>query len=429
MILRLSIILLSSGILFAQDSAPDAKINPIALLPDGSVLKEVLLPRYNSERHLVGDLKAETMTLIDSNRIQGENILIQFYDKNQSPSGKVKLLNALFDQSTSLLYATEAVEITNDNLVARGSGLVYAFQKGRGFLRGPATTWISPTPKPPTSMLTSPIGKAAIFALCLAPPLSLATPPILISTEGITGIKAEAESQEPDLGQANGATQTQLDADMAADMEAAEKVSEAAIGFVKNSKITTTITDEVDETIKTTPLEVNPGPNDTVIKCDGGMYFDADAGVLVYMKNVTVTDPRFNLSGASELKVFFEKKAVETKEPAKDAKEPVQDAQKPKMSGPTASFGDVQKLIATGAVLFLQKSVGGKEPVEASGAILTYDVPKGEIIISRGFPWVKQGSFYARAKQANLTLRLLNNGSFSTQGSWEMGGSLNLKKK
>ena len=38
------------------------------------------------------------------------------------------------------------------------------------------------------------------------------------------------------------------------------------------------------------------------------MYFDSDEGVFVYLKNVRVTDPRFTMSGANELKVFLGKK-------------------------------------------------------------------------------------------------------------------------
>jgi hypothetical protein len=146
------------------------------------------------------------------------------------------------------------------------------------------------------------------------------------------------------------------------------------------------------------------------------MYFDADEGILVYLKNVKVTDPRFNLSGASQLKVFFEKKPE--KKEAKD---------KPKEPGGMGNFGDVKKLVAEGAVLIDQKGVGGKDSVQASGRILTYNIPTGEIIIHGGYPWVKQGTYFARAKEPNLTLRLLNNGSFSTEGNWEMGGNLNLK--
>ncbi len=168
---------------------------------------------------------------------------------------------------------------------------------------------------------------------------------------------------------------------------------------------------KADEEAK--PLDIKPGPGDTVIDCDGGMFFDANEGVLVYLKNVRVTDPRFTLSGASELKIFFDKKPDEPK------------AKEEKGVGPTANFGDVKKLIATGAVRILQKSVGGKEPVEASGGLLTYNIKNGEIIISERFPWVKQGKIYAIAKEPNLTLRLLNDGSFSTEGNWQMGGNLN----
>jgi lipopolysaccharide export system protein LptA len=175
------------------------------------------------------------------------------------------------------------------------------------------------------------------------------------------------------------------------------------------------------------------------------MYFDAEAGVLVYLKNVTVTDPRFTLTGADELKVFFakkdpkkitpsdkkneQKKESSSSEPNKAEGEKKETVKKPETIGPAANFGDVQKLIASGTVRLVQKGVAGKDPVEASGGLLTYDVPKGEIIISQRYPWVKQGSFFARAKQPNLTLRLLNSGSFTTQGEWEMGGNLKLNDR
>jgi len=400
--------------LFAQGPASvDAKTNPISLLPSGSVLKGVLLPRYDEDRNLVGDLKAEVMTLIDADRVNGENVLIRFYKPDRSLRGKVKLQNATFDQSKSLLYANEPAEITNDNLVARGSGLVYAFQEGRGFLRGPATTWISPT-QLSTSMRTSPTTRAAIVALYLASPVISAAPPKFVTEEELAAIKAEAEPMRPRVDEANRSAQAQLSEDRAA----AEKASETARSFVKASKIKTIATEEPAETEEAAPLEVNPGPEDTVIKCEGGMYFDSEEGVLVYLKNVTVTDPRFNLSGASELKVFFDKPEPKEK--------PATEKEESGGLGPTANFGDVKKLVASGAVKILQKSVGGKDPVEASGAILTYDVPKGEIIINGGYPWVKQGSYYARAKQPNLTLSLLNNGDFSTQGEWEMGANLKL---
>ena len=426
--------LLSAGSLLAKDPIEEAVKNPMALLPDGSVLHGVHLPRYDKDRNLVGDLKAKIMTLINAQEIQGEDVLIKFYKPDRSLRGTVELKKAIFNQSTSRLRANEPVEITTDNLVAKGSGLIYSFQNGQGFLIGPSTTWLS-YPEPTTSMRPTTHQTAALVALCLAPSLTIASPPANVSDAELSEIKSSAQTVKPKLDAQADAT----DATLTADLIAGQKASDSAHSFVQSAELNKISTEPAAQGA---PLEVVPGPNDTVIKCEGGMYFDAEAGVLVYLKNVTVTDPRFTLTGADELKVFFAKKEPkkpatpdnkdpENKEPApadpnKTDPEKKQTPKKPTAIGPTANFGDVQKLIATGTVRLVQKSVGGKDAVEASGGLLTYDVPKGEIIISQRYPWVKQGNFYARAKQPNLTLRLLNSGSFSTQGEWEMGGN-NLK--
>lgn len=407
----LSILLLAAPALCAQEAGRDVKKNPISLLPDGSVLKGVLLPRYDAKRNLVGDLKAETMTLIDSKRVQGENVLIRFYNPDRSLRGKVALQNALFDQEKSRLSANEPVEITTDRLVARGSGLVYAFQGGEGFLRGPATTWIS-APPTATSMNANPLPSAALFALCLAQAPLIAVPPAYVTEEEIAAMKAEAASVKPEADKLAESAESAL----SQDIHDGENASGAALAFIHSSGIKTIATDAPEVETEAKPLEIKPGPDDTLITCDGGMYFDADEGILVYLKNVKVTDPRFNLSGAEQLKVFFDKKP-EKQEADDKVKTP---------TGP-GNFGDVKKLVAEGAVLIDQKSVGGKEAVQASGRILTYNVPTGEIIIHGGYPWVKQGTYFARAKAPDLTLRLLNDGSFSTQGNWQMGGNLNLK--
>lgn len=412
---RLSTALLSSGILFAIPAkAEDSKKSPISLLPDGSVMKGVLLPRYDEDRRLIGDLKAEILTLIDRNRVQGENVLIRLYQENGSEKGRIELKNAIFDQKRSLLKADEPIQLTNENLVAQGTGLVYAFQEGKGFLHGPATTWIS-SPESPTSMRFNPMNKSAIIALCLAPSIVQAAPPDIVSEKELEAIRAEAETARPRVEKINRESAEIL----AEDRAAADKAAKDAFEFIKASDIQTVATEEA-EAEKAAPLKVEPGPDDTTINCDGGMFFDAEEGVLVYLKNVTVTDPRFTLNGANELKVFFDKKETPKGE-EKDGKE---------SKSPEASFGDVRKLVATGAVRILQKGVAGKEPVEASGAILTYDIASEEIIISGGYPWVLQGDFFARAKEPNLTLRLTTDGSFSTKGKWEMGGkNLNLNKR
>jgi len=183
------------------------------------------------------------------------------------------------------------------------------------------------------------------------------------------------------------------------------------------------------------PLEVKPGPKDTVVSADDGMFFDAEKGILVYLKNVQLTSPDFDLSGANELKIFLGKKEEKKKPPVKEgapAPEPVQDEKKddkknaaPGILGAAGGFGDPEKIIATGAVKITQKAVGGKPPVVASAAVLTYDAKTGEIILNGGYPWVQQGTTFMRAKEPNLYLRIKKDGSFVTEGLWDMGGQFN----
>jgi lipopolysaccharide export system protein LptA len=351
------------------------------------------------------------MTLIDTERVQGENVLIRLFNRDRSLRGKVKMENALFDQTKSRLFANEPVEITADRLVARGVGLVYSLREGKGFLKGPASTWIS-APPTATSMISSPFSAAALVAFCLAPSPLIALPPPFVSEEEIAAIKADSAPAKPEADKRSAATQASFNESV----EQGNKASAAALEFISTSEIKSVAAEEPAAEAK--PLEVKPGPDDTLITCDGGMYFDSDEGILVYLGNVKVTDPRFSLSGAQQLKVFFEKKPKK-KKAKKDDKKPAG----------MGNFGDVQKIVAEGAVLIDQKAVGGKEPVQASGRILTYNIPTGEIIIHGGYPWVKQGTYFNRAKEPNLTLRLLTSGSFSTStdGIWEMGGNLNLK--
>ena len=230
LILRISILLLSTGILFAEDPVAESTKNPMSLLPNGSVLHDVLLPRYDKERNLVGDLKAEIMTLINSQNIQGENVLIKFYKPDRSLRGKVQLQKAVFNQITSQLRADEPIEITTDNLVAKGNGLIYAFQNGQGFLIGPSTTWISYS-EPTTSMRPTTTKAAALLALCLAPSLTIAAPPTNVSQSELAEINTAAVSVKPQLN----AQSDEINASLKADLAAAKKAADAAHSFLKSA--------------------------------------------------------------------------------------------------------------------------------------------------------------------------------------------------
>lgn len=411
---------LAPTFLVGQIPLPEkAQLPAISLLPDGSQLKGVMLPRYDKMQKLTGVLKAETMTLINAEQIAGSRVSLEFYNPDQSPRGRVDLKNVIFFQAKGLIQAEENVTIQSERLTAHGSGLVYSHISGQGFLLGPATTTTSQ--KPTETTMQAPHQKLRAAALAgialVAQPLAAAPPPHLTAEEK-TALQADAATKAPVLAAANAQTQKVI----AESATASATADAAAASFLAAAQIPNPAAD-TSEPAAAKPLEVEIAPTQTTITCDGGIYFDADEGILVYSKNVVVKDPRFDLTGVNELKVFLGKKA-----PAA-APEPGSAATEKPMANVAASFGEVERILATGAVRLLQKNVeGGKPAIEASGAIFNYNVKSGEIVITGGFPWVKQGSNYLRASQPNLNLRIQKSGSFATEGKWQMGGDLNQKK-
>jgi hypothetical protein len=381
---------------------PKKKVQATSLLPSGSELKGVMLPRYDENHKLVGVLKSKAITLVNENQMAGTGVSVEFFDADQTSGGRIDMKKVMFDKAKGILSAREPVDIKSDKLTASGSGLHYSFEENKGFLLGPATTTIISSIQ--TAMNSNP-SKLRTTALGFA-----------MATQTIIAAPMEAAAQS---NAANQETRTSL----AKDLDDSVAALTAAKNFLVEADLSATSSNPISAPDK--PLEVKNSAADTIIHCEGGMYFDSKEGVLVYLKNVTVKDPRFNLSGANEVKVFFGKKVPKDEPKALDDK-----SEKSKLGGKIgANFGDVEKIVATGAVLLEQIATqSGKEPIKASGAIFTYHLKDDQATISGGFPWVTQGTTYLRAKQANLTLRLSPKaGTFNTDGDWEMGG--NIEKK
>ncbi len=406
-------------------------IPAIALLPEGSVLKKVMLPRYDRERKLIGVLNSEEMTLITTDKIFGTVVSMELFNPDRSPRGRVDLTKALFDQKKGLLEANQPVTIVSDRVTAHGSGLVYAFDQGKGFLIGPATTRIS---QPTATAMHSPspafpLRIATLFGASLLP--ILAAPPAAVTPQEVAEIEKAAASKAATIQEENKNTRTSL----RANLEQSEKANRETLAFLDQAELLAqnAPTENLPEAV---PLAPGADPEITTISCDGGMYFDPNEGVFVYLKNVKVNDPRFTLTGANELKIFFDKKEPPAKEapkadPKAPAKPEAKDTQGVKQAGKNdalsfggGNIGDPRKVVATGTVRLLQKSTDGKPPVEASGGIFTYDLVTGEKVISQRYPWVMQGTTYFRAKQPNLILRLDKDFSVVTEGDWDTGMKL-----
>jgi lipopolysaccharide export system protein LptA len=387
-----------------EEAAPAIKKMPaLAILPDGSELQGVMLPRYDLDQNLIGVLKAKAVTLVAAGKIAGTGVSIELFNPDNSPRGRIDLERAYLYQEKGVVVARQPVEIQSERLSATGSGLYYSFNLGKGFLLGPSTTSITHTSKETTMKSpASPLRAAALGMALVTQPVVAAPPEASPATEGQV-----ARS------------------DLRATLKASDEANQAVEKFLNEADLLTPET-AASTTSEATPLEVPPDPLRTLISAKGGTYVDADAGVLVYLKDVTVNDPRFELSADIDLKVFLEKKPPA--EPAPDAEKKPAAGDALGVTGP--GFGEVQRIVATGAVHLRQLNPEeGKPPLEARGALFSYDVKTGEIVISGGYPWFSRGSDFFRAKQPNLTLRIDKNFNAKTEGHWETGIRLDQKKK
>jgi hypothetical protein len=393
LIKSLPILLLAAASLPAAEKEPGSS-GVSSLLPDGSQLEGVILPRYDEERNLVAALRADTMELVDDRTIAGHTVLIDWFGPDQRPRGRFRAAElSLTDfngtEESGLLKARE-VDIGAEGFHIKGRSLTAPLGKEadfEGFLAGPATTRASLANQ--TTAGTGQTGGTSAAANTAA-----------------------AANQAPEAAAAEPADASAPKADLSAALEASDAANRAARQFLEESGLGSLTAGTTTFAAPTQPHPFQKQDGDMVVSCDGGMYFNRKEGVLVYLGNVRVNHPDFTMTGANELKIFV-------KEIPKESKNPMNADAKAKAETKI----EVQRITASGAVLVEQQAgskPSDKDPIRASGALLVYDRNNDLLTISGGYPWVVQGGLALRAKQPNLTLRIHpEQRRVETQGAWD----------
>lgn len=247
----------------------------------------------------------------------------------------------------------------------------------------------------------------------------LAAPPIPMTEAQLAAIQADAATRAP----AAEAKAAEAQATLKTDLENSATATKAAAAFLVQNDLPAVKPDAPAAEGK--PLDVKPGPDDTVVSCDGAIYFDPEERVLVYLKNVKVKTPDFNMTGRiDELKVFFAEKEIDEKDKEKAAKA---DDKKDKGgfgAGPGSKVGKAERVVATGAIVVEATPKEGEDALKASGAIFTYNVKTDEGTISGGWPWFTKGAMYMKSLKPDNLLRIhpKQNSMDTPGGGWEMAG-------
>lgn len=409
------------------------EIPAISVLPDGSELDGVVIPRYDQELRLTGSLRAERLTLVGPEILRGDDVNLHFSDPEEGAVTHIAMTSATMDQSRGMIEAHDSITMNSARFSSQGTALHLLFDAGKGFVSGPATTDLYSTPK--TAMIQPPHRSRTMLAttsLGLAITTSAVvvhSRPEAVSPEELGALERDAATMATEFRD----SARQMHLDVVATETLSQELGTEARAFLAEHVVADGETSPAPQTHEEPrPLEIEASSEDTRILCDDGFYFDAEAGILVYLGNVRVSDPRFSLDGVDELKVIFAKKP-ESAENQKNKKPQASDDEndetgkdsKKQGANFASNIGDPERVIATGKVVFKQRQTeDGKDPVEASGALFNYNIATGEIILSGGYPWVRQGGYYARALQPNLNLRIREDGSFVTEGNWDTGQNI-----
>ena len=479
-----SLALFCSSLVHAESSEKDSEdpekgaFSALDILPEGSILRRVRLPRYDENFAPTSLLTAETLTVLDKDRIDGLDISIELYAKDGSLDARTKMRRAIYNQKLSTLEASEAIFIEGKSYVANGTGLIFDWKSNRGFLLGPASTKFQRTTPPKSITMntsTSPAPRLAVQSLVMLTSMStalIAEPPAKLTSEQIAEFEHLKQPLKHSIEQQQQEIRSRLHEDTRLNDEANAAMIPFLVSIGQNLPVqsqasdTQKVTSEPTTGNKPTPKKAPPkkGKEPKVetlkVTCDGGLYFDTDTGVLAYLKNIRLTESSFTLTCSDELKVFLEKK--QPKEKAKDSKtkkkeskeeqpkeeqpkgeqpEPVTNPKKADNNHPTkkkddskkddafSNFGELKRIIATGKVKITRKDEKGQVFI-ATAESASYDAKTGEMILRGGLPRLQlSANQYLQSLAPGQYIRILSNGKFITEGKWRMETPTKFDKK
>ncbi|MDG1357157.1 MAG: hypothetical protein P8P36_03085 [Akkermansiaceae bacterium] len=182
------------------------------------------------------------------------------------------------------------------------------------------------------------------------------------------------------------------------------------------------------ETADNKKADTEEEPATIKIKCDGGIYFDNENGILTYLKNIRLDESNsaFKLRCDDELKILFNNKPKKKKQNTSAKKTDVtQKNQADQSANSFSSRGDLKEIIASGNVRITGENNDGQSFL-ASGNTASYNAKTGEMILKGGRPTLQQSANeYLQAAEDGQWIRLIMRDKdiesiITSQGKWVM---------
>jgi len=430
---------LPPGIPLVIPALPPRSLPAVGLLPEGSNLKGVLIPRYNSERELEASLRAELMTVVTREEIEALGVNLKLFATSGTESGQMAMQRATYNHASGLIRASERVQVSTPKMHAAGSGLIVQMSREsggtnspfEGFLLGPVQTTFY-TDRRTSMNRPASLRSLAIVCLALTDP-ALAAGPVHLKPEEMKALDQLIE-QVPAPNHAGDTARI-----LSAGEERAQATQASMKAFAKRNAML--IENRTPAAPAPAPAAVaaeapteaaKPG---ITVQSDGDMYFDAATNVIVYTKNIRLDEARFKLACDDQLQIFLksEPKKADVKLGAQGENTPAPPEAKPdeqnnpqapkkleaKADGGMLGLGGagisgIERIIATGNVKVTSTDPQGNSIV-ASAETAVYEAATGAFILKGGLPQIQRGPSYQRALEPGVYIRYN-----SQDGNFEM---------
>ncbi|MGJ8678087.1 MAG: hypothetical protein ACSHX0_11260 [Akkermansiaceae bacterium] len=354
----------------AKSGAKDSSFPGLNLLPEGSIINDVKLPRYDIDFQPLSLLTADTITVKADSIIDADNAHVELYNPDGSIKMQTQMEHAIYHQQSSILSSPQKVVITGSRFQATAQGITLHEKTLQGFLKGPAITeFIIPSKE--TSTVMKPTTRSSSRAIASS---------LIAISSGL----------------------------ILADTSTEDEVQQSMHGFLSDINKEELLENPTHKYSETPDLEVEA--QKLIIECDGGIYFDSQTGVYAYFKNIKLSSPEFNLTCSDHLKAYFDPENL----PGKSNE---------KKTEPEENFEareDLQKIQAQGNVIVTGKDDQGNDYV-ARAATASYDAQSETLVLRGGFPSLQRTKeFHIKASTQSAFITIPKNGKIKAEGgSWK----------
>lgn len=360
------------AILLCGSLAQAGDINAVLeRMEPGSVIKDLLIPRYDENKKASLILRADRMVVESLKQMTAEKLSLHLISSKNNRALNASLFSmesCSYDASSGLLRSDSAVDAVSANFLLHSQGLITRIEpdqtEHRVFLLPPVQGFLNPNSDEITTMNRT---RQSLLLASILTAQAAAQQPAAAPAAPSDGFFAVTPRSQ------------QIDAEL---QEFAKK-NGIQIAPVVLPEQSPAVLKPVDPAAAIPQFQ--PAADAIGFACQGGVFYDSKTASLTMRKNITVRNPSYAMTVQGEVKVLFEPEPTEEKkkpatseqkESPKEKKEPKKDEAK----SPTNSLGKVKQMLGTGGVAFEATDKDGVKNF-ASGDDVFYEVSKDEILL------------------------------------------------